>query len=59
MKGKKEVLQRAEMRMLKWMCYVKVQDRVTNKELRETMNRLYSLGTTAKHVAMVLAKRRH
>jgi len=25
-------LQRAEMRMVRWMCYVKVKDRVPNKE---------------------------
>jgi len=28
-------LQRAEMRMVRWMCNVKIKDRVTNKELRE------------------------
>jgi len=27
-------LQRAEMRMVRWMCGVKLQDRVTSKELR-------------------------
>jgi len=33
-------LQRAEMRMVKWMCNVKVIDRVPSKELREkTRNR--------------------
>ena len=28
-------LQRAEMRMVRWMCNVKVKDRVLNKELTE------------------------
>ena len=28
------VLQRAEMRMVRWMCGVKLQDRVPSKELR-------------------------
>jgi len=28
-------LQRAEMRMVRWMCVVKVKDLVPNKELRE------------------------
>jgi len=30
-------LQRAEMRMVKWMCNVKVKDRVPSKELRERL----------------------
>ena len=28
-------LQRAEMRMVRWMCGIKLKDRVSNKELRE------------------------
>jgi len=28
-------LQRAEMRMVRWMCNVKVKDRVTSKEFRK------------------------
>ena len=28
-------LQRAEVRMVRWMCGVKLKDRVSNKELRE------------------------
>jgi len=31
------VLQQAEMRMVKWMCGIKVQDRVTSKGLRERL----------------------
>ena len=30
-------LQRAEMRMVRWMCSVKVKDRVSSKELRERL----------------------
>jgi len=30
-------LQRAEMRMVKWMCDVKVKDKIPNKELRERL----------------------
>ena len=29
--------QRAEMRIVRWMCDVKVKDRVPSKELRETL----------------------
>ena len=32
-------LQRAEMRMVRWMCGVKLQDRLPSKELRETRYR--------------------
>jgi len=31
------VLQRAEMKMIKWMCNVKVKDRVLSKELTERL----------------------
>jgi len=48
--------QRAEMRMVRWLCGVKLQDRVPSKELRgrlglDDTNRV----TTAKQVAMVWA----
>ena len=33
-KENKVALQRAEMRMVRWMCGVKLQDRVPSKELR-------------------------
>jgi len=55
-------LQQAEIRMVTWMCKVKVKDRVPGKELRKTRNRLYNIDTTAKQVVMVWAcvvKRRH
>ena len=32
-------LQRAEIRMVRWMCGVKLKDRVSNKELRERETR--------------------
>jgi len=36
-KENKVALQRAEMRMVRWMCNVKVEDRVPSKELRERL----------------------
>ena len=30
-------LQRAELRIVRWMCGVKLKDRVSNKELRERL----------------------
>jgi len=54
-------VQRAEMRMVRWMCDVKLQDRITSKGLRETLGLDDNLVTTAKQVAMVwsrVAKRR-
>jgi len=56
-------LQRAEMRMVRWMCIVKVKERVPSKELskRVGIGDIY-IDTTAKQVAMVWAcvvKRRH
>ena len=53
-------LQRAEMRIVRWMCNVKVKDRVPSKELRERLG-IHDI-TTVKQVAMVWAcavKRRH
>jgi len=49
--------------MVRWMCGVKLQDRVPSKGLRkrETRIRRNTSGTTAKEVAMVwtcIAKRR-
>jgi len=38
--GRKEnevALQRTEMRMVRWMCNVKVKDRVPSKELKERL----------------------
>ena len=41
-------LQQAEMRMVRWMCGIKLQGSVPNNGLRvKTRNRLHSLGTTA------------
>ena len=50
------LLQRAEMRMVRWMCGVKVQDdRVPCKGLRERLGLDDNLGTTAKEVVMIWA----
>jgi len=48
-------LQRALMRMVRWMCGIKLQDRVQSKGLRETSIRCHNHGTTAKQVATVWA----
>ena len=55
-------LQQAEMRMVRWMCNVKVKDRVPSKELRERLGIDYNIDTTAKQIAILracVAKRRH
>jgi len=36
-KENEAALQRAEMRMVRWMCDVKVKDRIPSKELRERL----------------------
>ena len=41
--------------MVRWMCGIKLQDRVPSKRLRETRIRSQDFGTTAKQVAMVWA----
>ena len=46
-------LQRAEMRMVRWMCGVKLKDTVSDKELRETRNSRHNVATTANQVTMV------
>ena len=48
-------LQRAEMRMVRWMCGVKSKDRLPSKELRETRYRRHSTGIAAKQAALVWA----
>ena len=48
--------------MVRWMCNVKVNDRVPSKELREKLGIDDNMDTTAKQVAMIwacVAKRRH
>jgi len=60
-KENKVVLQRAEMRMVRWMRDIKVKDRVPSMVDRETRIRLDNLGTKVKQVATVwayVAKRR-
>ena len=54
-------LQQAEMRMVRWMCGIKLRDRVPSKGLKERLGLDDNLGTTAKQVATVwscAAKRR-
>ena len=41
--------------MVRWICDIKVKDRVLSKQLRETRNRGHNLGTTAKQAAVVWA----
>jgi len=41
--------------MVRWMCGIKVKDRVPSKELRERVGLDDNLGATAKQVAMVWA----
>jgi len=45
-------LQRAEMRIVRWMCNVKVKDRVPNKELR------YHLGIGLDDIILILQRNR-
>ena len=45
-------LQRAEMRMVRWMCGVKLKDRLPSKELRERLG-WHSIGIAAKQAALV------
>jgi len=45
--------QRAEIRIVRWMSGVKLQDRVASKGLRERLGLDDNLSTTAKEVAMV------
>jgi len=54
-------LQWAEMRMVRWMCGITLQDRLPRKGLRETRIRWHNFCTTVKQVLMVwacVAKRR-
>jgi len=54
-------LQRAEMRMVRWICGVKLQDRIPSKGLTERLRLDNIMGTTTKQFAMVwacVAKRR-
>ena len=45
-------LQRAEMRMVRWVCSVKLKDRVSNRIERETRNSGHNVTTTAKQVTI-------
>ena len=48
-------LQRAEMRMVRWMCGMKLQNRIPSKRLRERLGLYDNLCTTEKQDAMVWA----
>ena len=48
-------LQRAEMRMVRWMCGIKLKDSIPSKELRERLGIDDSIGITAEQAAMVWA----
>ena len=49
-------LQRAEMRMVRWMCGVKLKDRLPSKELRERLGcRWHSIDIAAEQAALVWA----
>jgi len=48
-------LQPAEMRMVNWMCNVKVKDKVPSKELTEILGIDDNLRTRGKQIAMVWA----
>jgi len=48
-------VQRAEMRMVRWMRGVKLKDRLPSKELRETRYRRHSIGIAAEQAALVWA----
>ena len=42
-------LQRAERRMVRWMCNVKVKDRVPSKELRERLAMVWACAAKRRH----------
>jgi len=46
-------LQRVEMRMVRWMCGVKLKDRVPSKELRERLGLDDIISVLQQEVAMV------
>jgi len=48
-------LQRAEMRMIRWMCGIKLKDRFPIKVLRERLDIDDSIGITAEQAAMLWA----
>ena len=48
-------LQRAEMRMVRWMCGVKLKDRLPSKELRKRLGIDDSIGFAAEQAALVWA----
>jgi len=61
MKENVVALQRAQMRMVRWMCGIKLKERLPSKELRERLGIDDSIGIAAEQAALVwecAAKRR-
>ena len=54
-KENKLTLQQAEMRLIRWMCGIKVTDMFTYSYVRETRNRRYNYSGTATQVKMIWA----
>ena len=52
-KEKEVALEQAEVRMVRWMCDIKLKDRFPSKELREIRYRRHSIGITAEQAALV------
>jgi len=51
-KENEAALQRAEMRMVRWMCSIKLKDRLPSRELRARLGIDDNIGTTAKQYGM-------
>ena len=61
MKENVVALQRAQMRMVRWMCGIKLKERLPSKELRERLGIDDSIGIATEQAALVwecAAKRR-
>jgi len=54
-KENEAALQRAEMRMVRWMCSIKLKDRLPSRELRARLGIDDNIGTTAEQAALVWA----
>ena len=49
-KENEAALQRAEMRMVRWMCSIKLKDRFPSRELRARLGIDDNIGTTVKQL---------
>jgi len=54
-KENEAALQRAEMRMVRWMRDIKLKDRLPSRELRARLGIDDNIGTTVKQAALVWA----